>query len=297
MRPTVGLISKHGTSPGILGQSTLGPLGRTVKDVALMLDALVGFDEKDTQTGIHAQSHLLPGKGYFLSLTAQIDGSTPRVGVIRSIFGSFETDEGQAVNAVTDQALASFRESGITLVDIELPRLKEFLEGSSLFFSRAKFDLDKFLTATFGVDVAKLVSSERLPPKNVMLPFIAKNGSSSPYEDKGYGKQVDLREEFQQSVLTEMCKHNVSAIVFPSVKIPAPRYAEIDSRTLRAYLPLNVGIASQLRWPAISVPAGFTDANVPVGLEIVGPPLKDQVLLSLAYRFEQAVNARRAPKL
>jgi amidase len=295
-RPTVGLISRYGSSPGILGQTTHGPMGRTVADVARMMDALSGFDEKDSMTAVHAVADALGQKSFAADLQSLPGGSAAKVGVIRGLFGK-DTEPAQAtVNRVINRALDSLRQSGVEVVDVDIPGLEDYLQGTSHFLTRARYDLDQWLKPNLGVTVAEIVSSGRCPPENVMIPFISKNGLETPYESGEYGKQVDLREEFQRTVLTAMLKHGVSALAFPSVKIPPPRYADIDI-ALRAYLPLNTGFASQLRWPSICVPAGFTSDDLPVGMEISGPPLQDRVLLSWAYRVEQTVKARRAPTL
>jgi Asp-tRNA(Asn)/Glu-tRNA(Gln) amidotransferase A subunit family amidase len=271
-------------------------MGRTVADVARMMDALTGFDEKDSMTAVHAVANGPGTRSFAADLQTLPGGSTPKIGVIRGLFGKETEPDQVAVNAVLDQALDSLRRSGVEVVDVDIPSLEAYLQGTSHFLTRARYDLDQWLNPNLGVTVAEIASSGRCPPENVMIPFIAKNGLETPYESGEYGKQVDLREEFQRTVLMSMLKHGVSALAFPSVKIPPPRYADVDI-SMRAYLPLNTGFASQLRWPSICVPAGFTSNELPVGMEISGPPLQDRVLLSWANRVEQTVKARRAPTL
>ncbi|RDW77861.1 hypothetical protein BP5796_05713 [Coleophoma crateriformis] len=296
VKPTVGLISAAGCLTLVAGQSTLGPICRSVKDAAIVMDALVGFDEADIRTGINQQAGAPVGGSYTAQLGVQ-DISTMRLGVVRSLFGDDRVKEQEAVNGVTNAALAELRAAGCKLVDVEIPSLENYLQSTSLFLSRAKADLNAFITPTLGTNLNEIVEKGNYPKGNVMMPHVAANGAASPYEWPSYAEQVDQRENFQLGVMSAMSTANVSALIFPTTKVPAPRYADIDMK-MRANFPANTGFASSLRFPAITVPIGFTvTPTMPVGLEIVGVPLSDQLLLNISYAIENLVKGRRAPKL
>ncbi|KAH8674271.1 amidase [Xylariales sp. PMI_506] len=297
-RPTVGLISGTNCLSGIRGQSTSGPMGRTVRDVALLLDALAGFDPADSKTSIHAMARPPVGGSYAGQLGQQDATQGPvRLGIIRSLFGDDAKPEQAAVNQVVNDAIKVLQDGGCELVDVEVPKLQDYMESTSMFLSRSKADMDAFVTKTLNITTNEIAAKRHFHEKNVMIPYIAATGSASPYDAPAYGQQVDQQREFQLIVMTEMMKANVSALVFPTVKVPAPRYADID-QSMAAYFPVNTWFASQLRFPAITVPAGFEQASgMPVGLEIVAPPLSDQLLLNWAFVVESLVKARRSPKI
>jgi amidase len=295
LKPTVGLISGHGCFYGVKGQATLGPMSRTVTDAALMMDAMVGYDEEDLQTAVNAFA-IPPVGGSFAAELGKLDIGSTKLGVIRALFGDDQNPEQAAVNSVVNGFLGKLEEAGSSSVGIEIAGLKHYLESTNLFLSRNRGDMDAFLKPVLGIDLAEMYATKKHPPWNVMIPYIVTQGAASQYEFDGYAKQLDLREEFQLAVASSMLKHGVSAFVFPTAKQAAPRHADIDFK-MRAYFPTNTGFATQLRWPAISVPIGFTDQGLPVGLEIVGPPFSDAALLKLAYGIEQLVQARRSPGL
>ena len=94
-----------------------------------------------------------------------------------------------------------------------------------------------------------------------------------------------------------MANAGVDALVFPTTQVQSPTREELDAgRWKTLEFPTNTLIGAQTWMPAISVPAGFTDGGVPVGMEILGLPYREGDLLALAYAFEQATGHRRAPE-
>ena len=85
-------------------------------------------------------------------------------------------------------------------------------------------------------------------------------------------------------MINAMAQVGAIALVFPTTQVPAPSRAELDAgKWPLLEFPTNTLIAAQTWMPAMSVPAGFTDTNLPIGLEIVGLPYREADLLSLAY--------------
>ncbi|KAI1263832.1 amidase [Xylariaceae sp. FL1019] len=297
LRPTVGLINTSGTLSGICGQSTLGPMTRTVQDAAIMMDALIDFDAAVYKPSGQCQPNLPVGG----SFAAQLDSEkTPglRLGVIRAFFGDDNDPEQHAVNEVINTTLEALQSAGCELIDIDIPDLDTQLQSANVMLTRAKFDFNNFLTPTLGTSIDEIVKSGQFPKENVMLPYVAAQGPMCPHDSLEYGKQVDERERLQcQVIASKMNMTNISALVFPTNKLPAPKYSDID-QAMRANFPTNTRLASILRLPAVTVPAGFTaTTDLPVGLELVGLPFWDQHLLNIAYIVEQLVKARRTPKL
>ncbi|KAH8664629.1 amidase [Xylariales sp. PMI_506] len=297
LRPTVGLISTTGVLSIIAGQTTPGPMCRTVRDAALLMDVLVGFDETDPKTGVLIVAGKPVGGSYAAQLGQQAAADV-RLGVIRELFGDDADAEQAAVNQTVLEALDKLKASGCQLVDVEIPKLQEYLVSTGdMVMPRTKADLDTVLQETAGINISDLMAQGSYPKENVMIPYLAALGAASPYDSGKYGKQVDLRAELQLAVMSAMLKANVTGLVYPTLKVTAPRYVDIDQK-MRVGFPANTPLASTLRFPAISVPAGFAKTtSMPVGFDILGPPYSDQHLLNIAHLVEETVKARRGPNL
>ena len=172
---------------------------RTVRDAALMLDVLAGYDPKDPYAAAAWIAGPPTGGSYAANLSESVL-SNARIGVLNSAFGPESSPECASVNKVIRTTLSQFK-TGTTLIDVEIPNLDHYLAFMSTYMSRSRYDIDNFLAVR--------------PIKDV----------------------VGTR--FQDS------------------------------------FPTNTSIGSQLRQPAISVPVGFTEAGLPVGLELPGMPYSE----------------------
>lgn len=297
LRPTVGLVSRNGLSPLVKLQDTPGPMTRTVRDAALMLDVLVGFDPKDLYTTAAVVAGPPRGGSYAATLS-ESTLSKARIGVLNSVFGQESDAECASVNKVVRNALSQFT-TGTTLVDIEIPNLDYYLGFTSTYLSRSRYDIDNFLAAhpiIKGVTVENIYNAKNF---HQALPLFERlsTGIKTPYEDPQYAQRLEERDEFQRLVMSIMAEHSLDAIAYPSVQIPPPTVADVVGTRFRQNFPTNTVVGSQLRQPAISVPVGFTENGLPVGLELLGMPYAEQKLLELAYGVEKLTKARRAPNL
>jgi amidase len=267
-----------------------------------MLDALVGFDEKDLYTTSVAIAGPPTGGSYASNLTGKTLAGA-RIGVLKSAFGDDNDPECGAVNKTIRNALTKFT-SGTTLVDIgDIPNLKHYLSFTSTYNSRCHFDIDNFLKAHPHLDLTldELYESRSFHPALSLWQDIASEKSKThPYDDPDYVRRLDEREDFQRIVIGIMAKHNLDALAYPTVRIPAPTVEDVLGPRFNKEFPTNTVIGSQLRMPSISVPVGFTEegkehGGLPVGLELLGLPYREQLLLELAFGIEQLTKARRAP--
>ena len=139
LRGTAGLSSRTGIVPLSHTQDIGGPLARTVRDLAIMLDATVGADPEDAVT--QASAGHIPAS-FRESLKA--DALTGlRIGVVKNLFGASPEDE--EVGAIDRRALESMRRAGAELIDVSLPGIEELMRGSSLIDAEFKFDLSEYL--------------------------------------------------------------------------------------------------------------------------------------------------------
>lgn len=214
MRPTVGLLSEKGCSPGIKGQGVIGPIGRTVTDVAKVMDVLAGFDEEDLTTSIHALTSPVRGGSYTNELGYH-EKQSVRFGVVRNLFGDDRIGEEAAVNTVVNDSLSQLQRAGCEVVDIDIPTLLQCLKSTNLMLARNRPDLDAFLEPRFGTNVAEIHSSGRYPSGNAMIPHIAVQGVAHHHDLPSYGKILDSLEEFQKVVPNIILKHKLSALIYP----------------------------------------------------------------------------------
>jgi amidase len=123
-------------------------------------------------------------------------------------------------------------------------------------------------------------------------------GPSQAKDDPEYLDRILAHGEFQRSVIGIIAENQLDVIAFPDVKLTAPTHDDIfsDRWTCITY-PTNTVIASQLLFPAITVPAGFTPAGLPVGLELMAVPFDEAHLMQVALGVELATHARGGPIL
>ncbi|MEF8800036.1 MAG: amidase family protein [Halolamina sp.] len=298
-RPSRGLVSASGVVPLCATQDTVGPITRTVEDAARMLDVLVGYDREDpvTATGVGEP----PADGYVSHLRK--DGlSGARIGVARELFGlsperDADPDAAQAVTEVIDDAIAELEAAGATVVDPVEIIDREFLDSARVLGYEFKRDIDAYLADRPEVPydtLAELVETDIIAPsieKRIHDGDILEADTERLRENAEYLDRLERRREIRVDTEARLVEHDLDALLYPPstvppVKIPAHQPFE----ELRCELAAHTGL------PAITVPAGFTDDGLPVGLELLGRKFAEPRLLEVAYSFEQATDHRRPPE-
>lgn len=295
VRVTPGLISRSGLSPLVVFQDTAGPMGRTVKDTAIVLDAIVGYDPKDPYTA----AYLIAGhKG---SYTQNLDAKGlrgARIGVLKEAFGSDSDADCAEVNKVIRGAIESMKTAGAEIVDVSLPGLMDFVVETSLYIAHSRHDINKFLTARPQLPYSSLdaIYKDGKYHKNLDLIEEVMSGPLEPADDPGYYRKLAARDEFQRAVIGLIAMNRLDGICFPSTQVlPPTRHALQSGRWTVLGFPTNTLIAAQTWLPSICLPAGFSSGGLPVGLEMVVLPYHEPDLFRLGYAFEQATLHRRAP--
>ena len=298
MRPTSGLVSRSGVDDGWPGDNgTLGPMARTVTDLARLLDVMVGYDSEDplTAKGVgHAP------RTFRKSLDKNgLKGA--RIGVLRSpMYGNPDPDtpEVREVSEIFKKSLQELKAAGAVLVDpIEIPnlaktiatrvRLPEEDESFTVYFARNpkapfKSRLDMVQSPLF---------SQVYPAVQQRL-----RDTYNPTLEQQY-RYVKAKDELMTSVLKVMADNNLDAIVYksmaspPALIKPGPIPTSMGGSAAPAFNAFLVYV------PAISVPSGFTKAELPVGITFQGRPYADATMVKLAYAYEQATQHRRPPHM
>lgn len=289
IRPTIGLVSRAGIVPYSLTQDTSGPICRTVEDAVRTLDVLAGYDPDDPVT---ARSVGRQPDTYTTFLNP--DGmKDKRIGILESFFGDEPVNE--PVNDVMKQALPYFEEGGATLVPI-----KDVIDAAYL-TSDVSVHLDDFKTHlnsyldTLPEDwpvhsMADVLRSGKHHPKSKDNMLIAMEREVGTPE---YNEKLVRQDVLRTQILKIMADLELDAIVYPHQQ-------QLVCKIGGSQQQRNGVLCSSTGFPSIAVPAGFApDPNapigVPVGLEIIGRPFTESVLIEIAYAFEQQTQFRKPP--
>ncbi len=294
IKPTVGLVSRSGIIPISHSQDGAGPMCRTVRDAATLLGALTGVDPDDTATAASA------GK----SQTDYAQFCDPnglkgaRIGVARKYFGFND-----AVDALMEQSLAAMKQQGATLVDpADIETLGKFDDTELLVFMyELKADLNAYLARLGpGARVHTLQEIIEFNDRNRQkeMPYFGqdlfvKAQGKGPLTEKTY---VDALAKNHQLTRTEgidavMDKNHLDALVAPTGG-PAWLTDLINGDHVAGGSSNAAAVAG---YPNINVTAGFL-SGLPVGISFFGRAWSEPTLIKLAYSFEQATKARRAPQ-
>ncbi|MCH7932495.1 MAG: CHRD domain-containing protein [Gemmatimonadetes bacterium] len=283
LRPTKGLSSIDGIIPLSHTQDVGGPLARTVTDLAIGLDATVGADPADPATRIMADR---PPPRFVDGLDAEaLKGA--RLGVLTMLFGEAVEDQEHA--RLVRAALDAMGDAGAEIVDIEIPGLDSILSGSSLIGLEFKWDLIDYLAATPAAQVSSLQDILDRGLYHVRLEGNFRRRAAPQERDTAaYNRAMVKRAAARDVVLATMDELSLDAIAYPTIRRRAARIGDRQRGS-------NCQLSAATGFPALSVPAGFTGAGLPTGLELLGRPLEDARLLALGFAYEQSVAPRRAP--
>ena len=297
LRPTLQLVSRHGMMPANPTQDTMGPITRTVRDAAILLDVIAGYDPKDPITA-YAVGRIPE------TYTASLDPDRlrgARIGVVREPMDESadpSSDDYQKVKALIDQAIRDLASLGAEVVDsLVVPELETVRTiGNSFETERA---MDDYLSEHSN---APITSLGEILLSGVVIPWRARGMMGSvgkTTDDLGYLEVIQKRETLRQNVLKVMADQALDAIVYATFDhqptLIAPD-AETNPEPEDDYgLGSNRALSPAVGFPALTVPAGFTTDQLPVGLEFLGRPFTEEMLLGFGYAYEQATHHRRPP--
>ncbi len=283
LRPTKGLSSIDGILPLSHSQDTGGPLTRTVADLAIALDATVGPDAADPATAV------LEGRGvpdFQAALDpAALEGA--RIGVLADWL-----EEGGGGGRITDvvrAALAGMDSLGAEVVDVAIPGLDSLLSATGLIDLEFKFDLMDYLAGIPDAPVSTLeeIVEAGLHHEALDGTFRRRIARTEQPADE-YAEVMARRQALREAVVGLMDDLELDALAYPTMR---QETALIGAAPVGSTCSLsaNTGL------PALTVPAGFTETEVPAGLELLGRALDDARLVGFAYALETARPKRRAP--
>ncbi len=289
IRPTLGLVSRDGIIPYSLTQDTAGPITRSVTDAAIVLDAICGYDRADDATAWSIGR--IPG-----TYTAYLDRNGlagKRLGVLESFLGT--KPEHEAVNAAIRHGIEVMRRSGAGIIAVNEPiDANELVSEVSVHLYELKAHLNAYLNK-LGPE-AQVHSLKDVIDSGKYHAGIEANIKAAEQlstQSPEYRERLIKRQKLRNQVMQLMAEYDLDALVYPHQKRLVVPVGE-------AQLERNGVLGAITGFPSIVVPGGFSQptdkapAGVPIGLEILGRPWSEPVLIQIAYSFEQATQFRRS---
>ena len=293
VKPTVGLVSRSGIVPISHSQDTAGPMTRTVRDAALLLEVLAGRDPADVATAAKGARFDI---GYLAALDrGALKGA--RIGVPRPVFYGYH----RGTDALAEEALKVLASEGAILVDpAPIPNVAKLddPEGEVLHYE-FKADLEAYLSKLGGGGprTLKALIEWNQAHADAEMPFFGQERfieaeKKGPLTSPGYQKAraACVRFSRKEGIDAVMNKHKLDALVAPT-QTPAWLIDWVvgDHFTGGCSSPPAVS-----GYPHVTVPLGQV-RGLPVGLSFFGRAWSEARLLALAYAFEQATHARKPP--
>jgi amidase len=284
LRGTLGLSSRDGIVPLAHSQDIGGPLARTVGDLLLMLDATVGFDPADPITR-DSQGHI--PRTYNGSVGDAGLGDVT-LGLLTPLFGSAPEDE-EAARIVRD-AVEEIRALGAGVVDVPYPGLDELLRDSSVINAEFKFDLQDFLAKFPSAPMRSLGDILASGKYHQAVEGVLKRANDAASRDSdSYRASLAKREQARAAIVSLMNERDITAFVYPTLRRKPAAIGQPQAGS-------NCQLSAATGLPAMTMPAGFTEDGLPVGMDLLGQPWSEPTLLKVAYAYERAVAPRKPPK-
>jgi len=302
LRPTPGLVSRTGMWDGYpTTAAQMGPMARNVRDLAKLLDGMVGYDPEDPLTALGV------GKidGSYTRFLDKNGLKGARIGILRESIGvgsDPNSEDFKKVDAAFEKNVAELKAAGAIVVDpLVIPNLKALLAKRAGNPDLNDAAMRLYLARTPDSPLksrADIINSPDIdksyPPPNVQR----YKTPPPPLDPARYADYLQAREELSIAIHKVMADNKLDAIVHKSVEHqpglikdginPPYRSAPNGVPTWNTFL---------VYASSIQVPSGFTRDNLPVGITFFGRPYAEPTLLKLAYGYEQATHHRTPPKM
>jgi len=291
IKPSLGLVSRSGIIPIAHSQDTAGPMGRTVRDAAILLGAMTGTDSNDPANAAFPE----PPSSFVDNLSADaLKGK--RIGVIRSFHG---TKTNRRVEMILRSSIRAMKRRGATIIDdIEIDFEGVGAAEGVVLMYEFKADLARYLQNSGAPyqTLADIVAFNEANADTVM-PFFGQermlaSNESGDLSDPEYLESLAFSKERSQSAIDSvMEQHDLDVLVAPT---NGPAWLT-DHKNGDTFHIGSSSYAAVSGYPSVTVPAGFV-TGLPVGLSFIGSMNSDKAVIEIAYAFEQATRERKPPK-
>lgn len=271
IKPTYGRVSRYGSMRLAPSIDVLGPLARSVRDCARLLGVIAGHDPRD------AQSSSLPVPDYEAQLARGVAGL--RIGVPRNYFFDVATDD---IRAAMQHSIEALKAQGARIVEVDLPDMKPLAELSrAIVYSEAA-----------GLHAHWLRTRPQVYSPQVRVRASTGLGIPASVYYEALLLRVPMLRRFVSEVFTQC-----DALHTPTLPIATPTFDEVNVgageslwRTL-SRLVHNTAALNFLGLPAVSVPGSLAANGMPSGVQLIGPPFAEALLLRIAAAHEAAHEA------
>lgn len=288
MKPTYGLVSRFGLVAFGSSLDQIGPFGRSVEDTAILLNAIAGYDPKDS-TSLKVD---IPD--YTRSLKPDLKNI--KVGIIKETFGD---GLDPVIATAVNKAIEQLKQLGAEVQEISCPRFRYGLPSyyiiapSEVSANLARYDGVKYGFRT--PEAENLLSmytdtrAEGFGAEVKRRIMVGTYTLSAGYYDAYYLKAQKVRTLIKQDF--EKAFSQVDVLVSPTAPTTAFKAGEKNADPLSMYLTDLMTIPVNLAGlPGISVPCGFDDSGLPIGLQLISNVLREDLLFQVAYAYEQSTD-------
>jgi len=283
LKPTYGRVSRYGLVAFASSLDQIGPFGRTVEDVAMIMNVIAGKDPKDST------SRSVPVPNYLESLNKDVKGL--KIGLPKEFYTE---DLNPQIKEIILNAVKQLEKEGMIAQEISLPYTKYAIETYYIIApSEASSNLARFDGVRYGYRAKEYKNLEEMYSKTRDEGFgaevkrrimIGTYALSSGYYNAYYLKAQKVRTLIYQDYINAFEK--VDVIITPTTPDVAFKIGEKSNDPIQMYLSdiftVSINMATV---PALSIPCGFKD-NLPVGMQIIGKPFDEETILQVAYRFQ-----------
>jgi len=294
LKPTYGRISRYGLVAYASSLDCIAPVANNPRDAALLLSQIAGRDARDST------SSTAPVPDYMAELNKPVRGM--RLGVPREFFGEGLDPE---VRAIIEAAIRNAGSLGCELQEVSLPHTKYAIADYYIIApAEASSNLARYDGVRYGCripapedlsDMYKRTRSKGFGAEVKRRIMIGTYALSSGYYEAYYGRAMKVRTLIRRDYEQAFAK--VDALLSPVSPTPAFKIGEKISDPLAMYLMDIYTVTANLAGiPSLSLPCGFSQAGLPVGLQILADQFQEGALLRLAEAYSQAFPAIRDSK-
>jgi amidase len=296
IRTTRGLTSRAGVMPLNTYNDAVGPMAKSVRELALVLDQVAGVDPEDEATR-DAASHI---KGSF---TAALDAGGlkgKRIGVMRQLFVGITGE--REITSMMGTVVNELRAAGATVVEVSIPDLDAAYQaargsapgslkaGWTAYLTRGASSGDKVFT------IEELIATGKMAPAGTRRLQDALRSTAEGEEGRAaVAKFYASRERFRDLFVQLMDRERLEALLYPANQ--ARPHTHEGGLERYGGEPGTCEESAMTGLPQVTVPAGFIGGRYPFGISFLGRLWSDRDVLAIAYAYEQATHHRRPPPL
>lgn len=278
LRPSKGLSSIYGIMPLAGTQDVAGPLARNFQDLAVVLDIVSGYDAKDPAT---APMRTVP-RPQFRSALGSANLAGLRIGKLMNYYATAQAP----LREKLDAAFAQLAAAGAVIVEVTIPAMDELIASSGVIGQEFEEDLNAYL-AEFGstTNLEAIVATGLYDPA---VALVLERSAAGQQDPAVYQAALAARAQLRAAIEATMHSFEVEFLAYPPIGAFPVAIGESQPGN-------NCSLSANSGLPALSVPVGFSDSGMPMGLELLGAAFNDVALLAVGYAVEQLAQARSTP--